>query len=348
MSFALSSLVSVLEEQLEILNEEELALITRRFMRFNDNRKNQRRNNNNCFECGKSGHFTADSPDKNKSKNNGYDYNKYKNKDGTKKKKKYTDREKKEHCKKAKAHTFIAFLSDVDSNIDVHTDSSRSEEYDNRKAKKKDGKNFNSLCFYSGMNRDGYCVMALNADSKKDGKESNSDTETEEFKRVDGFGIGNVTKQCRFDGLHEKIFDGLYEKVGGLKNTWLIDSGCSRHMTGDHRWFSSLTPVMTREYITFGDNSKGKVLSEGVIKCLVAGSSSELWKWYRRLGHLSFDLLSRLSALDLIRGLPKLKFEKDLGEHEMGQSIFEGEEEHVDNGDEEDDEIDHAPAVALV
>ena len=27
---------------------------------------------------------------------------------------------------------------------------------------------------------------------------------------------------------------------------------------------------------------------------------------------MSFDLLSRLSALDLIRGLPKLKFEKDL------------------------------------
>ena len=31
-----------------------------------------------------------------------------------------------------------------------------------------------------------------------------------------------------------------------------------------------------------------------------------------RLGHLSFDLLSRLSSLGLIQGLPKLKFEKDL------------------------------------
>ena len=37
-------------------------------------------------------------------------------------------------------------------------------------------------------------------------------------------------------------------------------------MTGDHRWFSSLTPVVTREYITFGDNGKGRVLLEGVIK----------------------------------------------------------------------------------
>lgn len=176
MSFALSSLVSVSEEQLEVLDDDELALITRRFMRFNDNRKNRRRNNNNCFDCGKPGHFAADCPDKNKTKSK-YDYNKHKNKDGTKKKKKYTDREKKEYRKKAKARAFIASLSDVDSDTDDHTDSSSSEEDDDRKAKKKDGKNFNGLCFYSDKNRDGYCVMALN--SKKDDKESDSDTETE-------------------------------------------------------------------------------------------------------------------------------------------------------------------------
>ena len=58
----------------------------------------------------------------------------------------------------------------------------------------------------------------------------------------------------------------LFEQVGSLENTWLIDSGCSRHMTDDYRWFSSLTPVMNREYITFGDNSRGKVLSDGAIK----------------------------------------------------------------------------------
>ena len=52
--------------------------------------------------------------------------------------------------------------------------------------------------------------------------------------------------------------------------------------------------------------------SFGSSRCLVAGSSSELWKWHRRLGHLSFDLLARLSSLDLIQGLPKLKFKKDL------------------------------------
>jgi hypothetical protein len=143
-------------------------------------------------------------------------------------------------------------------------------------------------------------------------------------------------------------------------------------MTGDRWWFSSLTPVMTKEYITFEDNGKGRVLSVGTVKvsksvtlrrdslvkslgynllsvsqlldegfevrfktgcsrvldsrgdlvctiipegqifrvdfsqcvgsshCLVAGVSAELWKWHRRLGHLSFDLLSSLSGLGLV------------------------------------------------
>jgi hypothetical protein len=51
-----------------------------------------------------------------------------------------------------------------------------------------------------------------------------------------------------------------------LKNIWLIDSGCSRHMTKDKGWFSSLVPVVTKRYITFGDNGRGRVLSEGEIK----------------------------------------------------------------------------------
>jgi hypothetical protein len=161
-------------------------------------------------------------------------------------------------------------------------------------------------------------------------------------------------------------------QVGDLKNIWLIDFGCSRHMTGEKGWFSILVPVVTRRYITFGDNGRGRVLSEGEIKvsdkitlrhvalvqslgynlvsvsqlldegfemlfrpggsqildsrgglvcmvvpegqvfradfsqssgverCFLVGSSSELWKWHRKLGHLSFDLLSRLSKLNLV------------------------------------------------
>ncbi|WVZ52883.1 hypothetical protein U9M48_003889 [Paspalum notatum var. saurae] len=50
----------------------------------------------------------------------------------------------------------------------------------------------------------------------------------------------------------------------------------------------------------------------GPARCLVANPSADIWKWHRRLGHLSFDRLVRLSSMGLIRGLPKLRAEKDL------------------------------------
>jgi hypothetical protein len=45
-----------------------------------------------------------------------------------------------------------------------------------------------------------------------------------------------------------------------------MDSSCSRHMTRNKKWFSSLTPLSHKEYVTFGDDKKGKVLDTGVIK----------------------------------------------------------------------------------
>jgi hypothetical protein len=52
--------------------------------------------------------------------------------------------------------------------------------------------------------------------------------------------------------------------------------------------------------------------AQSSLRCLISQSSTELWKWHRRLGHLSFDLLCRLSVLGLLCGLSLLKFESDL------------------------------------
>jgi hypothetical protein len=45
-----------------------------------------------------------------------------------------------------------------------------------------------------------------------------------------------------------------------------MDSRCSQHMTENKKWFSSLTPLSHKEYVTFGDDKKGKVLGTGIIK----------------------------------------------------------------------------------
>jgi hypothetical protein len=37
-------------------------------------------------------------------------------------------------------------------------------------------------------------------------------------------------------------------------------------MTGNKKWFSSLTPLSHKEYVSFGDDKNGKVLGTDVIK----------------------------------------------------------------------------------
>jgi hypothetical protein len=62
--FSLSSLMFMLDEEFDVLGEDELALLTRRFERLHENRVNMRRNTRTCFQCGKPGHFIADCPEK--------------------------------------------------------------------------------------------------------------------------------------------------------------------------------------------------------------------------------------------------------------------------------------------
>ena len=52
--------------------------------------------------------------------------------------------------------------------------------------------------------------------------------------------------------------------VQRYKGTWVLDSGCSKHMTGDKSWFNSFCPK-EKGSVTFGDNGKGKILGIGSI-----------------------------------------------------------------------------------
>jgi hypothetical protein len=58
----------------------------------------------------------------------------------------------------------------------------------------------------------------------------------------------------------------MLEMGRARENKWLMNFGCSRHLTGEKKWFSSLTSLSHKEYVTFGDDEKGKVLGMGIIK----------------------------------------------------------------------------------
>ncbi|WVZ70632.1 hypothetical protein U9M48_019280 [Paspalum notatum var. saurae] len=79
-----------------------------------------------------------------------------------------------------------------------------------------------------------------------------------------------------------------------MEDVWIMDSGCSRHMTGHRKRFSSLNPVSTKEYITFGDNGQGKVLGVGSVSLSAKLSLREV-AFVRNLG---FNLVAISQLLD--------------------------------------------------
>ncbi|KAG8076990.1 hypothetical protein GUJ93_ZPchr0006g43193 [Zizania palustris] len=151
--FALSSLVSVTKEQVDTLDDDELALIARRFTRFHHERRDQRRSGfSGCFECGDTSHIKANCP-------------KIKNRDESERPK-YHKKERKPFVKgkhgkvakrvsKAASRAFVAALSDIDTSS---TEESSSEEEESpRKEDKKDkkGRDFTGLCFMADSDHSG-------------------------------------------------------------------------------------------------------------------------------------------------------------------------------------------------
>jgi hypothetical protein len=124
--FSLSSLMSLPDKEFDVLGEDELVLLTRRFKRMHENRVNSRRNSRTCSKCGKTGHFFAECP---KVKN----HDKHKLKDKVRRSNKEH-----EHKRKTLAREKIKRSSDVDfGSEDASSTSSEEEGEDDRKKKKK-------------------------------------------------------------------------------------------------------------------------------------------------------------------------------------------------------------------
>ncbi|GJS13723.1 retrovirus-related pol polyprotein from transposon TNT 1-94 [Tanacetum coccineum] len=128
---------------------------------------------------------------------------------------------------------------------------------------------------------------------------------------------------------------------------WIINSGCSKHMTGNRALLTNLVEkflgtvhfgnndfakgpeVAFRKSTCFVRNEDGVDLLTGdrspnlyiialneiasnLPACLLAkASSSQSWLWHQRLSHLNLATIQYYVKSNLVRGLPKMKFEKD-------------------------------------
>ncbi|GJR23468.1 putative ribonuclease H-like domain-containing protein [Tanacetum coccineum] len=113
-----------------------------------------------------------------------------------------------------------------------------------------------------------------------------------------------------------------------LKNKGIVDSGCSRHMTGNKAYLVDYEDY-NGGHVAFG-GSKGHItgrvprqhnmytfsleiiIPSGGLACLLAKSYvDESNKWHRRLGHVNFKTLNKLVKGNLVRGLPSKTFQND-------------------------------------
>jgi hypothetical protein len=185
--------VSVTEEQLEALRDDELALVISWFSRFYNNRLNRRCSGgpkDGCYDCGDLDHFIAHCPKKNKhssdkSSSSKYDSGKRKDKreytSGKHKSKGGFDKEalKKKYLKKAKAQecAFLASLSDLDNDSD--DDHSSSPSSDNESERKHEDK-LTGLCFVTGSTHEGFYTMAVDEEVKASKDVASIDADTTE------------------------------------------------------------------------------------------------------------------------------------------------------------------------
>ncbi|GJS46614.1 putative ribonuclease H-like domain-containing protein [Tanacetum coccineum] len=100
-----------------------------------------------------------------------------------------------------------------------------------------------------------------------------------------------------------------------LNNKGIVDSRCSRHMTGNKAYLAEFQDFNGGP-VAFG-GSKGYITGKGKIKtgglaCLIAkATTDESNKWHRRLGHVNFKNLNKLVKGNLVRGLPSKIFQND-------------------------------------
>nr|GEZ68086.1 hypothetical protein [Tanacetum cinerariifolium] len=145
------------------------------------------------------------------------------------------------------------------------------------------------------------------------------------------------TSQKPLTRLYRSSF-GIWTQVVQIV-LWYLDSGCSKHMTGVRSRLRNFVKKFIGT-VRFGNDHFGAIMGYGdyvigdsvISRVLVVPictlSVEDMMKsspicllskafktksrlWHHRLNHLNFGTINDLARKDIVRGLPRLKFEKD-------------------------------------
>jgi hypothetical protein len=166
------------DEDFDVLGEDDLALLSRRFERMYENRMSSRRNSRTCFKCDKTGNFFTEFPKLN-------DNEKHKSKD----KRRKSNKKDHGHGRKTRSREKIKKSSDVESDSEDTSSSSSDEDKEGDKKKKKKkkktkkkkkkkkrnlGKYLNGLCVMGLSSKDEFYGMARSSSCKKSQKDTSN------------------------------------------------------------------------------------------------------------------------------------------------------------------------------
>jgi hypothetical protein len=157
--FSLSRLMSMPDEEFDMLGEEDFALLSRWFECTYTKRKNAQRSSSMCYQRGKHSYFIAECSEamevKTEHKHHPRTDHKHLSRDNYMGKNKSERRPRKSGGHKKKERTMVAGASDIDSSS-WYSSSSSCDEDENRYKGKRSSKNINCLCF----DTQGFCGIA--------------------------------------------------------------------------------------------------------------------------------------------------------------------------------------------
>ncbi|GJR40393.1 retrovirus-related pol polyprotein from transposon TNT 1-94 [Tanacetum coccineum] len=148
--------------------------------------------------------------------------------------------------------------------------------------------------------------------------------------------VKKMTKKLKTKRVSAQASNEICLGVDLEPDEWIKDSGCSKHMTGNRKFFSTYKAYNGGNVI-FGSNLRGNIIGKGTIlndslkigrgirkKCLyvmklgnkpkdkicLATIDKNSTLWHRRLGHANMCLIQSLASKELVRNLHKLKFDQ--------------------------------------